>query len=46
MATVMGPEAKKISDALCSGKDAFFTVEDNSIKGQPGVVFHGEIYPN
>ena len=44
--TVVGPEAKKIAEALCKGKDFFFETDEKTIYGQPAVVFSGAIYPD
>jgi hypothetical protein len=45
-ATVVGPEAKKIANMLCRGKDVYFEIDEKTINGQPAVVFSGEIYPD
>jgi hypothetical protein len=45
-ATVVGPEAEKIANALCKGKDVYFEIHEKTIDGEPAVVFNGEIYPD
>jgi hypothetical protein len=33
-ATVVGPEAKKIANALCRGKDVYFEIDEKTIDGR------------
>jgi hypothetical protein len=45
-ATFVGPEAKKIANALYRGIDVYFELGEKTIDGQPAVVFNREIYPD